>query len=59
MMFIRCPIPDIMQIHPEVPHLLGAVKNAGIQVRGENFWKESKNVKLHVPILAERELLRK
>lgn len=59
MVFIHCPISDIIQVHLEVSHLLGAMKNTGIQVKGENLGKESKNVKLHGPILAERELLRK
>jgi hypothetical protein len=52
MVFVMCVIADIVNAHVDQPTLAGALENAGFEVRGKHFGEESKDLKLHVVIVA-------
>jgi hypothetical protein len=52
MVFVRCPVADVMKAYFNQPTLAGALKNTAFKVRGKNVWQEREDVELHATILA-------
>ena len=45
-------VSDVVNVDVNQPPLVGALKNTGFKVRGENFGQEGKHLELHGGILA-------
>jgi len=58
MMFIRSPVPDVVEADLEQALILSPAQNRRLQVRLKDLWKERENVKFHAVILAETPRLR-
>ena len=51
---ICSPIADVVHVNPYQASLLGAVHDAGMDIRFKYLWKKRENVESHITILAAR-----
>jgi hypothetical protein len=52
MVFVMCVITDVVNAHVDQPTLACALEYAGFEVGWEHFGEKSKDLKLHVVIVA-------